>query len=260
LAKKQQAKSGKKTTKRSTRAASAAGSRSASKKRTTKKKTTKKRTTKKTTKKKTTKKKTTKAKAAGAKKTAPKKTTTKKTKKTTKTASAPAAQTTADQTPAKIEAKAKPATTRPKPSRPEPAEPQRREPLSDAQLRKVKTGLTRKDLEHYRQLLLEKRADLLGDVEALQVDVRNTGGNMFNPEHMADVGSDNYEQEFTLGLMESERKLLAEIDEALMRIKNRTYGVCIESGTPINRDRLDVKPWAKYCIEVVRERERRGQY
>ncbi|MBI1337541.1 MAG: hypothetical protein GC164_11325 [Phycisphaera sp.] len=131
---------------------------------------------------------------------------------------------------------------------------------TEAQLKKVKTGLTKKDLEHYRQLLLEKRAQIIGDVESLQTDTKNNGGNLSHmPVHMADIGSDYYEQEFTLGLVESERKLLREINEALERIKKGIYGVCLESAVPITRARLDAKPWAKYCIEVVREREKRGQ-
>jgi RNA polymerase-binding protein DksA len=132
--------------------------------------------------------------------------------------------------------------------------------LTVEQLRRVKTGLTKKDLEQFARLLLEKRAEIVGDVMSMELDARGNGGNLSNmPLHMADVGSDYYEQEFTLGLVESERKLLREIDEALERIQNRTYGVCAESGKPINKARLEIKPWAKYTIEVARERERRGQ-
>ncbi len=133
--------------------------------------------------------------------------------------------------------------------------------LTPAQLRKIKSGLGRKEMAAYRRLLLEKRAELLGDVASLQNDVNEKSGNLSNmPLHMADVGSDHYEQEFTLGLMESERKLLREIDDAILRIGDGTYGVCMVSGLPIGTARLDAKPWAKYCIEVVREREKRGQY
>ena len=132
-------------------------------------------------------------------------------------------------------------------------------PLSVKQLRKVKSGLTRKDIEHYRQLLLQKRAQILGDVEALETDARSNSGDHMSPEHMADIGSSNYEQEFTLGLVESERKLVFEIDAALIRIREKTYGVCLESGVPIGKIRLDAKPWASYCIKVVREKESRGE-
>ena len=132
--------------------------------------------------------------------------------------------------------------------------------LSDEQLRKVKTGLKKKDLLAFRTLLLEKRAEIAGDVNGMESARQNgLGGDLSHmPLHMADIGSDNYEQEFTLGLMESERKLLTEIDDALMRMHNGTYGVCIISGQPIPKARLEIKPWAKYTIEVVRERERRG--
>ncbi len=141
-------------------------------------------------------------------------------------------------------------------------EPTPRDLPTEAQLRRVKTGLSRKDLNHYRERLLKKRAEIIGDVTKMETDARNpnSGGNLSSmPMHMADIGSDNYEQEFTLGLVESERRLLRLIDEALMRLSNKTYGVCIETAKPIGRARLDAKPWAKYCIEVVREKERLGQ-
>jgi len=72
------------------------------------------------------------------------------------------------------------------------------------------------------------------------------------PVHMADVGTDNYEQEFTLGLLESERQLLGEINAALGRIGQGTYGVCVGTGQPIGEARLRAKPWAKYSIEYAR--------
>jgi len=59
-----------------------------------------------------------------------------------------------------------------------------------------------------------------------------------------------------LGLVESERRLLAEINDALVRMQEGTYGVCVETGKQIGKPRLDVTPWAKYTIEVVREKER----
>ncbi len=133
------------------------------------------------------------------------------------------------------------------------------EPLSEDDLRKIKSGLHKRDLARYRQMLLDKRSEIIGDVQAMETDVRNKNadGNLSHvPLHMADVGSDNFEQEFTLGLMESERQTLREIDQALIRIEKGIYGVCLESGTPIGKPRLTAKPWAKYCIEVARQRER----
>ena len=130
--------------------------------------------------------------------------------------------------------------------------------MTESQLRRVKSGLTRRDLNHYRERLLEKRAEILGDVELLEKDAQNGSGGGISYEHMADAGSDNFEQEFTLGLVESERKMLVQINDALLRMKRGIYGVCVERGVPIGKTRLDAKPWAKWCIEVVREKERAG--
>ena len=134
------------------------------------------------------------------------------------------------------------------------------EELTQAQLKRAKSGLKKADLVFFRNELLERRAEILGDVEGLDA-ARNSsfGGEVSNmPLHMADVGSENYDREFNLSLLESEKKLLRDIDEALVRIGSGTYGVCHASGNPIERIRLEIKPWAKYCIEIARERERRG--
>jgi RNA polymerase-binding transcription factor DksA len=69
---------------------------------------------------------------------------------------------------------------------------------------------------------------------------------------MADVGTDNFEQEFTLGLIESERQFLRDIQEALIRVDEGTFGICLGTGKPIPRVRLEAVPWAKYTIEYSR--------
>jgi len=134
--------------------------------------------------------------------------------------------------------------------------------LTIDELRKVKTGLGKKDLSYFKSLLLDKRAEIIGDVESMETARQGAqgGDSSHMPLHMADVGSDNFEQEFNLGLVEVERKVLHEIDEALERLVEGYYGVCLDMGTPIGRPRLEAKPWAKYCIEAVREREKRGLY
>ncbi|WP_432799220.1 TraR/DksA family transcriptional regulator [Poriferisphaera sp. WC338] len=130
--------------------------------------------------------------------------------------------------------------------------------LTEDQLKKIKCPLKKAELAEFREMLLEKRAEIVGDVQHMQ-SARDSAGNLSNmPLHMADVGTDNYEQEFTLGLMESERRLLIEIDDALRRMDLGIYGICVQSGKPIQTVRLEIKPWAKYSIEVARERERRG--
>jgi DnaK suppressor protein len=123
-----------------------------------------------------------------------------------------------------------------------------------------RTYLTKKQLEEFRQLLLLKRAELAGDVDHLTSEAFNRKGqgegeHSAMPIHMADLGSDNWEKEFTLGLIENEQALIREIDAALSRIADKTYGMCLATHQQISLARLRAKPWAKYCIEYARARE-----
>ena len=134
--------------------------------------------------------------------------------------------------------------------------------------------LTKAQIGHFRQLLLEKRAELIGDVsliesEALKKSRLDAAGDLSSmPIHMADIGTDNFEQEFALGLMSGERKILIEIEAALQRIHDGRYGICEGTGKPIGKKRLDAIPWARYSMEyaqmvekgLVIEGERVGGY
>jgi RNA polymerase-binding transcription factor DksA len=80
------------------------------------------------------------------------------------------------------------------------------------------------------------------------------------PIHMADVGSDAYDQDLKLGMAASERKRVRDIEEALIRIKKKTYGICHLTGDKIPEARLLAKPWAKYTVvsaEIIERRTRR---
>ena len=124
--------------------------------------------------------------------------------------------------------------------------------------RRKKRRLTAVELKKYQELLLQKRREILANVtefqdEALKKSRLDASGDLScMPIHMADLGTDNYEQEFALGLMNSERKLLREIDEALGRIEKKTYGICEGTGKPIPKARLKAQPWARYCVEYAR--------
>lgn len=129
------------------------------------------------------------------------------------------------------------------------------------ELRKLpKTRLDVRQLRAFKELLLHKRAVLVGDVERLTDGALHRGADgqadtSSMPIHMADIGSDTWEQDFTLGLIASEQSIVREIDDALRRIQDRTYGVCLATHGRITVARLRAKPWAKYCIEYARARE-----
>jgi RNA polymerase-binding protein DksA len=122
-----------------------------------------------------------------------------------------------------------------------------------------KSPLSKKDLQEFIRLLLQKRTELVGDVNHLRSEALHEGeeGAVTStlPIHMADISSDRWEQEFTLGLMESEQKLLREIDAALARVSNGTFGICEATHKPISKMRLRAKPWARFCIEYARQQE-----
>jgi RNA polymerase-binding protein DksA len=123
---------------------------------------------------------------------------------------------------------------------------------------RAKQRLSAADLKRLRTMLLERRREILGDVNEMESETLKksrldaTGDLSSMPIHMADVGTDNYEQEFALGLMGSERKLIEEIDAALNRMENGKYGLCEGTGKPIPLKRLQAQPWARYCVEYAR--------
>jgi DnaK suppressor protein len=123
------------------------------------------------------------------------------------------------------------------------------------QPRLTKSPLSKKELEEFGEMLLAKRRELLGDMTGMEEQAarQQSSGNLSRmPTHMADVGTDNFEHEFTLGLLESEQQMLREIDEAIRRIEDKTYGICVGTGQPIPKPRLQAKPWAKYTVEYTR--------
>jgi len=121
-----------------------------------------------------------------------------------------------------------------------------------------KRGLSTAQINEFKAMLLEKRNELLGNVTSMESEaLRRDRSDLSNmPIHMADVGSDNYEIENIIGLMDSERKILAEIDEALGRIEDGTYGICQGGNEQIPKQRLAAIPWARYCVSCATSLEK----
>jgi len=126
--------------------------------------------------------------------------------------------------------------------------------------RRVKSPLSTRELKEFKELLLAKREEIVGDASHMAENLNNRSGagsseHSSMPIHMADLGSDNWEQELNLGLLANEQETVREIDAALRRMQEGTYGVCVATNNPIGLARLRAKPWAKYCIEYARARE-----
>jgi len=118
-------------------------------------------------------------------------------------------------------------------------------------------GMKKSEMKPYKERLLAMRARLRGDLAAmadaaLGKNRREASGDLSSaPIHMADVGTDNFEQEFTLSLLENEGNTLQLVEEALARIEDGTYGECLECGTRIPKVRLNVLPHTPYCIKCA---------
>jgi DnaK suppressor protein len=76
--------------------------------------------------------------------------------------------------------------------------------------------------------------------------------------HMADAGTDSYDRDFALGMASSEQEALYEIEQALKRIHDRTYGICELSGKPIDPARLEAIPWTRFSAAAEKTLEKDG--
>ena len=117
------------------------------------------------------------------------------------------------------------------------------------------------EMKPFKELLVSMRARLRGDVNAMANAALNKTRSEANgdlssmPIHMADIGSDNYEQEFTLSLMENEESTLEAIESALERIEDRTYGTCEDCNKAIPKTRLKAIPYTTLCVNCASQRE-----
>ncbi len=108
---------------------------------------------------------------------------------------------------------------------------------------------------HYRHLL-DLRDQLL--VQAGKLAREATEGTPSYSMHMADAGTDSFDRDFALSMLSSDQDALYEIEEAIKRIENGTYGVCELTGEPIPLSRLEAIPWTRFSAEAQRQLEREG--
>ena len=110
--------------------------------------------------------------------------------------------------------------------------------------------LTPAEIKKFKTMLLAKLTEILGNVTIMESEAfhRDRSDLSSMPIHMADLGTDSSEIDNIIGLVDSERKILIEINDALNRIENGTYGICQGRGEQIPKQRLKAIPWAQYCV------------
>ena len=113
----------------------------------------------------------------------------------------------------------------------------------------------------YKERLLMIRGRMRGDIHAManaalrKTRSESSGDLSSMPTHMADVGSDNFEQEFTLSLLENDEETVEKIEFALERIEDGVYGSCIECEGKIPKTRLNAIPYTSYCVKCASKLE-----
>ena len=117
--------------------------------------------------------------------------------------------------------------------------------------------LNAKDLESYKLLLAQLRKEMSGDISDLEADAFSTDGDRLSVDNPADIGSESFAQEFSLELLQRDEATLAEIDEALDRVRAGTFGLCEGCEEPIPKARLNAVPHARFCVNCQRKTERR---
>ena len=118
------------------------------------------------------------------------------------------------------------------------------------------------DTDRFREVLLEERTRVEAAIQNLHDENPGTlsedaGEETAYDNHLADTATETYDRELDYTLEENSEHVLADIDAALKRITEGTYGICTNCGEPIAVERLEALPWATLCIDCKRDRERR---
>jgi DnaK suppressor protein len=129
----------------------------------------------------------------------------------------------------------------------------------------VKKRLSKKELDHFKKKLVTEKQRVLEEVGELQSGnlkqaISDQAGELSRYSyHLGDTASLFYDREFSMGLSERQQKYLEQIDEALQRIEEGTYGICKVTGELIPLERLEEVPVAKYSVkgkEILEKKKR----
>lgn len=126
--------------------------------------------------------------------------------------------------------------------------------------KQTKKKINTKKFDPYKKTLLKLKEQVEGDIR--QMSDENAGsatdrmGDVSgHAMHMADVATDMYDREFNLGLASNDREVLFKVDEALGRIEDGSYGICIECKKPIAIARLKAIPYVSTCLKCQEKLE-----
>ena len=120
-----------------------------------------------------------------------------------------------------------------------------------------RTPFSDEELEHFKELLLQRRREAKEEIEQMREQVdeakEHAGDNTAYGLHMADAGTDAMEREKLHLMIARQQKYIGYLERALERIENKTYGICRVTGEPISKERLEAVPHTEISIEAKRQ-------
>jgi len=127
----------------------------------------------------------------------------------------------------------------------------------------VKKKFSKKDLVYFKKLILKRKEEIVEQINHISEDTlkksqKDAAGDISGyTYHMADIATDTYDREFSLGLASNERKLIYEIDDAVKKIEDGTYGICEGCKNLITKTRLKAIPYARRCLKCQEKTEKK---
>ena len=127
----------------------------------------------------------------------------------------------------------------------------------------MKNKFTKKELKEFKKLVLKIKEGMVDDIKHMSEDTlrksqkENSGDISGYTYHMADVATDTYDREFSMGIASKERQMLYELDDILKKIEEGVYGICEDCQKLIPKTRLKAVPYAKLCLKCQQRREKK---
>ncbi|MBN1913234.1 MAG: TraR/DksA C4-type zinc finger protein [Candidatus Omnitrophica bacterium] len=127
----------------------------------------------------------------------------------------------------------------------------------------MKKKFTKAELADFKKLIFKRKDEITEGIKHISEDTlkksqKDAAGDISGyTYHMADVATDTYDREFSLGIASNERQFLYELDDALKKIDEGTFGICEDCKHLISKTRLKAVVYARYCIKCQQKKEKR---
>ncbi len=127
----------------------------------------------------------------------------------------------------------------------------------------MKKKYTKKELSDFKKIILKRKDEVVDNIDHISEDTlkksqKDAAGDISGyAYHMADIATDTYDREFSLGLASNERQMLYELDDALKKVEEGTFGICEDCKNIIAKTRLKAVPYARFCLKCQEKKEKR---